>query len=110
MSVPKEQLNNVFFSQDEFNVTFSFAATDGASSAGEIFRIHNSLMLLVDSSGQFRLDFINSQGTVKTLWSNATFALDGHWHDITISYSDADGAIQFFYDNELLMQLSLIHI
>ena len=104
VSVPKEQLNNVFFSQDEFNVTFSFAATDGASSAGEIFRIHNSLMLLVDSSGQFRLDFINSQGTVKTLWSNATFALDGHWHDITISYSDADGAIQFFYDNELLMQ------
>ena len=35
VSVPKEQLNNVFFSQDEFNVTFSFAATDGASSAGE---------------------------------------------------------------------------
>ena len=93
VTIPKTALADTFFDSDKFTVSFAFKATDGANSAGEVLRIHQSLVLVANADGSFRLDFFNDQGDRTILNTSVSSALDGAWHDVSISYDDAQSSI-----------------
>lgn len=99
VAIPKQALDGPYFESDAFTVALSLKAQDGALSAGEILRIHSNLELKVSGDGSFRLDFINDQGARTTLNSTATNALDGEWHDVTVTYDDTAGTLALYLDD-----------
>ncbi|HKK31421.1 MAG TPA: hypothetical protein VKA18_13635, partial [Alphaproteobacteria bacterium] len=94
VAFPQYELAHVFFGQSAFTLGFSFNAADGPGSAGEFFRIHQSLFLRIEADGALRLDFISNADIRHTFTSQPTSALDGDWHDILISYDGTTGELR----------------
>jgi PKD repeat protein len=81
-----------------FTISLDLKAASGAASAGEIFRLHQSMALRVESDGRFVFDFTNNAGKVFQLSSAPTAALDGGWHDVTLTYDKWSGSLGIAVD------------
>ena len=88
------------FDMDAFSISMDIRALDGSDSAGEIFRLHTNMLLTVGSDGSFNFNFENAEGDIFKLRTGNTNALNGSWHDLDLTYSDASGRLTFYLDGE----------
>ena len=102
VTLPEAALIGSFFNSNEFSASLSFKAQDGALSAGQLFRIHSSLHVSIAGNGSLRVDFINDSNVWSTLTTSATSALDGNWHDLSISYNGPLNTLELALDGALL--------
>lgn len=86
------------FSNDAFEISLSLAA-DSGQSAGEVFRIHGSIIATVDKTGAFVVTATSDGGQTLTLSSGALKITDLAEHDIAIRLED--GQLQLWIDGGL---------
>src|SRR5690625_151039 len=78
---------------DAFTISFNLKALNGADSAGEVFRLHSTMLMRVSSDGSFSFDITNADGEKFKLRSDSTEVTDGDWHNVTLSYDKAHGSL-----------------
>lgn len=83
---------------DAFTISLDFRAISGAASAGDVFRIYNSLDLEVRENGSFAFGFINEAEQRFQLSSAPTKALDGGWHTVSVTYDKSYGELELLLD------------
>jgi PKD repeat protein len=90
-SVPSKQLEEMF-GADNLAIDLKLKADLGASSYGEVFRVHSSFIASVNNSGQFVFQMWGNDGTTVTVTSKGTNLLDGAAHAVSIRF-DADAGV-----------------
>lgn len=74
---------------EEFAFNFSLEAASAAS-AGEVLRIHNSLLVKVDTKGLLTVTAYKADGGTLVLAGNGVDLSDGKVHDISLSLLDEE--------------------
>ena len=79
-----------FFGADAFKLSMRLRAIGDYKSAGEIVRIHKSLIIKATGRGTFTVEFWPANGQRLYLRTKAIPLYDGKWHDLSFAYdSDA---------------------
>jgi Ca2+-binding RTX toxin-like protein len=84
---------------DEFRIDMSLRA-DAAGSAGELFRLHGSLVASVTSTGELTFTLVPKAGAQVVLTTSGAGLGDQAEHDISITV--ADGQIAILVDGKIL--------
>ena len=87
-----------------FSISVAFRAEKGKNPTGDILRFHNSLVLNVDKQGRLTFTFKNAGRKTFRVRTPSTSALDGNWHDATVTYDAQEGEMSLFLDGEKLAQ------
>lgn len=90
-----------FFGAQDFDLRLRLRAT-GADPAGEVLRVHESLIVSVGAIGdlQLRLNTAGGQKEVRVRTGPGRLH-DGAWHDVSLRYSAATGQIEIEVDGGL---------
>lgn len=83
---------------DAFTISFDIKALNGAESAGEIFRLHTSMLMRVSKDGSLGFDITNADGEKFRLRTDPTAVTDGDWHSVSLTYDKAHGSLQLYLD------------
>lgn len=79
---------------DDFTLSFAMSAERRRQSAGEIFRIHGAMRLVVEPAGGLVFELTNAAGESATLRMRGGRLLDGGWHRVTITRMGESGVIR----------------
>ncbi len=91
-----------FFSSSDFELGMRLRASDTYKSAGELLRVHRSLLLEVTGRGTLRMELSTADSDRLKLRTPAVGLTDGNWHDIRIVYSSARETAEIFVDDILV--------
>ena len=83
---------------DDFNISLRMDA-DVKGSAGEVFRLHNSIITSVTAKGQVQVQAFSDTGAVVKLLSTGVKVNDRAQHDIDIRLDD--GRLQLWVDDKM---------
>ncbi len=84
---------------DEFNISLTLTA-DQIGSAGEVFRLHGSIIVSVDDTGALKISYLEADGGRTNLTSQGVNISDGTTHDIDVSLSE--GALKILVDGTVV--------
>ena len=100
ISIDREHLRP-FFSASDFELSMRIRAADSYRSAGELLRIHKTMV--IDVTGRGTLDMVLMTETADRLRvkTPARGLTDGEWHDIRIVYSSAREMLEIFIDGQI---------
>jgi len=96
-SVAREHARDIL-DADEFSISMRLDA-DKAGTSGEVFRIHESLLMTVDTAGQLVLQAWGDTGSMVKLTTAGAKITDLAAHDIDIRLDD--GRLQLLVDGKL---------
>jgi PKD repeat protein len=97
-TVAREHVRDIL-GADEFSIDLTLKAAGGAS-AGEVFRLHTSLVGSVDNKGNFQLSAWSEGGAETRLLSSGVNLADKKAHAIAITYED--GVLALSIDGKIV--------
>lgn len=101
ISIDREDLLP-FFSSSDFELGLRLRAADTYKSAGELLRIHQSLILEITGRGTLKMELSTAESDRLRLRTPAVGLTDGDWHDIRIVYSSSRATAEVFVDGILV--------
>ena len=99
VTVPAEAMAG-FFGANDFEITLRLRGTQGDKSYGEVFRIHNTLVVTLTQRGLLEVSFTTSGAAALRIRSRARVIMGSDWHDLTLRYSATDGTFTALVDGE----------
>ncbi|KFE33570.1 right-handed parallel beta-helix repeat-containing protein [Thioclava atlantica] len=101
IDIPPEMIAP-FFGADHFEIHLKLRAQGGYKSAGEVLRVHQSLIVTASGRGTLRVEFWPANGQRLLLRTRSVPLYDGNWHDITLRYSSAETLFEVLADDEVI--------
>lgn len=91
-----------FFGARDFNLEFRIRATDGYKSAGELMRVHKTMVLNITTRGSLELKFSTLTASPLQLRTPPLRLIDGNWHDIGVTYSASKGRVDISVNGQVV--------
>ncbi|WP_456388114.1 right-handed parallel beta-helix repeat-containing protein [Profundibacter sp.] len=91
-----------FFGARDFDLEFRIRATDGYKSAGELMRIHKTLVLKITGRGSLELEFNTLTASPLQLRTPPLRLTDGNWHDLRVAYSASKGQVDISVNGQVV--------
>lgn len=91
-----------FFSARDFDLEFRIRATDGYKSAGELLRVHKTMVLNITPRGSLELKFSTLTASPLQLRTPPLRLTDGNWHDIRLTYSGSKGRLDISVNGQVV--------
>lgn len=101
VSVPPEAMAG-FFGANDFEITLRLRGTQPGQNYGEIFRVHESLVVNLTQRGLLEVSFSTASASALRLRSPARVIMGTDWHDLTLKYSATDGILSVEIDDNIL--------
>lgn len=101
LEIPPEMMTP-FFGADRFSLHLRLRAMGNYKSAGELLRVHQSMLVKATGRGTFTVEFWPETGQRLFLRTKAIPLYDGKWHDITLRYSSADKLFEVLAGDEVI--------
>lgn len=92
ITVPAEAMAG-FFGANDFEFALRLRSTQGDRGNGEIFRIHNSLIVTLTQRGLLEVSFSTASAATLRIRSPGRVMLGSDWHDLDLRYSATDGRL-----------------
>lgn len=99
--IPREMVAPLF-GADRFSLHMSLRAMGDYKSAGELLRLHQSLIVRVTGRGTFEVEFWPESGQRLFLRTKRVPIYDGKWHDITFRYASEDSLFEVLAGGEVI--------
>ncbi|WP_295532917.1 right-handed parallel beta-helix repeat-containing protein [uncultured Thioclava sp.] len=106
IDVPAEMIAP-FFEADSFKLSMRLRAMGDFKSAGEVVRIHQSLIIKATGRGTFTVEFWPANGQRLLLRTKRIPLYDGKWHDVSFEYDAAKSHFEVHGDGALIGQGSV---
>lgn len=97
VEIPKTALSR-FFGTDEFEMSMTLQADQPGISAGEVVRIHSSIIVTVMGDGDLNVQLFSDSGERIHLTAEDLAVNDGQAHDISIRLDGASDSLQILID------------
>lgn len=82
-----------FFGANDFEIALRLRSTQGERGYGEIFRIHNNLIVTLTQRGLLDISFSTSGAATLRIRSQGRVMRGSDWHDLDLRYSATDGRL-----------------
>lgn len=92
VTVPTEAMA-AFFGANDFQIALRLRSTQGDGGYGEVFRIHNNLIVTLTQRGLLDISFSTSSAAPLRIKSRGRVMKDSDWHDLELRYSATDGRL-----------------
>ena len=106
IDVPAEMIAP-FFGANTFKLSMRLRAMGDYKSAGEVVRIHQSLIIKATGRGTFSVEFWPANGHRLFLRTKRIPLYDGKWHDVSFEYDAAKSRFEVYGDGALIGQGSV---
>ncbi|WP_417807506.1 right-handed parallel beta-helix repeat-containing protein [Thioclava sp.] len=93
-----------FFGSNTFKLSMRLRAMGDFKSAGEVVRIHQSLIIKATGRGTFTVEFWPANGHRLFLRTKRIPLYDGKWHDVSFEYDAAKSHFKVHGDGALIGQ------
>jgi hypothetical protein len=91
-----------FFGANDFEITLRLRGTQPGQNHGEIFRIHESLVVNMTQRGLLEVSFSTASASALRLMSPGRVIMGTDWHDLTLKYSATDGILAVEIDDTIV--------
>ncbi|OOY07642.1 right-handed parallel beta-helix repeat-containing protein [Thioclava sp. F36-7] len=99
--IPREMVAPLY-GADRFALHMKLRAVGDYKSAGELLRLHQSLIVRVTGRGTFEVEFWPESGQRLFLRTKRVPIYDGKWHDITFRYASEDSLFEVLSGEEVI--------
>ncbi|MBM7070221.1 PKD domain-containing protein [Actibacterium sp. 188UL27-1] len=104
VALPKSAFAD-FYGADGFTLDLSLRMDEGSANAGQLLRVHKSVVIHVIHSGEIRLEVIPEGATEAfDIRTKGAGLLDGAWHDVQLRADGVAGVMQILVDGEVLAE------
>jgi hypothetical protein len=91
-----------FFGANDFQIDMRLRGTQPGKNYGEIFRIHDSLVVNVTQRGMLEVSFSTSSAAALRVRSDSGVITGSDWHDFVLNYSATNGLLTVSVDGAVV--------